>query len=84
MGRMYHCKLFCHTKSLHEIETPILFLYLFFVLTIDFDKVYCSNTMTSMVSSEFKFEFYTEHSLHYKGHVEPVNLITLGQILTDL
>ena len=29
--------------------------------------------MTSMVSSEFKFEFYTEPSLHYKGHIEPVS-----------
>ena len=47
-------------KSLNEIETPILFFYVFIVLNInDFDKLYRSNIMTSMVSSEFKFEFYT-------------------------
>ena len=34
--------------------------------------------MTSMVSSEFKFEFYTEPSLHYKAmSSRSVNLITL-------
>ena len=34
--------------------------------------------MTSMVSSEFKYEFYTEPSLHYKGmSSRSVNLITL-------
>ena len=29
--------------------------------------------MTSMESSEFKFEFHIEPSLHYKGHIEPVS-----------
>ena len=29
--------------------------------------------MTSMVSSLFKFAFYTEPSLHYKDHVESIN-----------
>ena len=29
--------------------------------------------MTTMVRSEFKYEFYTEPSLHYKGHVKPVS-----------
>ena len=29
--------------------------------------------MTSIVSSEFKFEVSTEPSLHYKGHVQPVS-----------
>ena len=42
---------------------------------LDFDKLYCSNPMARMVSSEFKFEFYNEPSLHYKGNIELVNLI---------
>ena len=40
--------------------------------------------MTSMVRSEFKFEFYTKPSLYYKSHAKTGQLTYLHFSWTDL
>ena len=41
---------------------------------LDFDKLYCSNLMTSMVRTEFNFKFYIEPSLYSEPSLQRQHL----------